>query len=137
LIIRAASSTDQAPLTSIRSRPDGPSAARTASTRSRSSVSVWPRSATLTFAVRQPETSTIAAASCGPTAGTVQFTGIDRQTASGQDEKAASRAAASHRADSMGPYSGNGENSPQPAGPSMSIPVRTACPRNLVRIGIE
>jgi hypothetical protein len=55
----------------------------------------------------------------------MQFTGILERTGAGHDEKAASLAAASQRADSWGPYSGNGENSAHPAGPSMSIPVRS------------
>ena len=45
-------------------------------------------------------------------------------------------ALASQRADSAGPYSANGENSPHPAGPWISAPSRTVMPRNLVRIGI-
>ncbi len=45
-------------------------------------------------------------------------------------------ALASQRADSAGPYSANGENSPHPAGPWMSAPSRTVIPRNLVRIGM-
>ena len=49
---------------------------------------------------------------------------------------AASSALASQRAHSRGPYSGKGENSPQPAGPSISAPSRTVMPRNLTRIGI-
>src|SRR5690606_19719388 len=58
-------------------------------------------------------------------------------TGSGQPSKAASRAHASQRAHSRGPYSGNGENSPQPAGPCSRTPSLTVCPRNLVRIGIR
>ena len=45
-------------------------------------------------------------------------------------------ALASHRALSLGPYSANGENSPHPAGPSISAPSRTVIPRNLTGIGI-
>ena len=45
-------------------------------------------------------------------------------------------ALASQRADSAGPYSANGENSPHPAGPWMSAPSRTVMPRNFVRIGM-
>ena len=53
-IMRTAVSTSQPPLASTRTWPSGPSASRTASTRARSSASVWPGSATLTLAVRQP-----------------------------------------------------------------------------------
>ena len=53
-IAATASSTDQAPLASIRTSPSGPSASRTASSRASSSRGSWPGSATLTFAVRQP-----------------------------------------------------------------------------------
>ena len=49
---------------------------------------------------------------------------------------AASIAQASQRADSRGPYSANGENSPHPAGPSISAPSRTVMPRNRVGIGM-
>jgi hypothetical protein len=45
-------------------------------------------------------------------------------------------ALASQRADSFGPYSANGENSPHPAGPWIRAPSRTVMPRNFVRIGI-
>ena len=45
-------------------------------------------------------------------------------------------ALASQRADYLGPYSANGENSPHPAGPWISAPSRTVMPRNFVRIGI-
>ena len=45
-------------------------------------------------------------------------------------------ALASQRALSFGPYSANGENSPHPAGPSISAPSRTVIPRNLTGIGI-
>ena len=101
-----------------------------------SSASAWPRSATLTFAVRQPDLATIWAASPGPTAGTVTFTGIRSLTGAGQARVADSMALASHRALSFGPYSANGENSPHPAGPSISAPSRTVIPRNLTGIGI-
>ena len=95
--MRTAVSTSQPPLASTRTWPLGPSASRTASTRARSSASVWPGSATLTLAVRQPaEFRTICAACSGPTAGTVTFTGIDVRRGAGQPTSAASRAAASH-----------------------------------------
>ena len=101
-----------------------------------SSASAWPRSATLTFAVRQPDPETIFIASSGPTAGTVTFTGIRSLTGAGHAPAADSSALASHRAHSLGPYSANGENSPHPAGPSISAPSRTVIPRNLTGIGI-
>jgi len=101
-----------------------------------SSASDWPRSATLTFAVRQPDPATILIACAGPTAGTVTLTGIRSRTGSGQPRVADSTALASHRALSFGPYSANGENSPQPAGPSISAPSRTVIPRNFTGIGI-
>ena len=123
-------------MASTRSLPPGPSASRTASTRSRSAGPGWPGSATFTFAVRQPEAATISCACRGPTAGTVTLTATDFRTGAGQPVTAASMAQASQRAHSRGPYSANGENSPHPAGPSISAPSRTVMPRNLVRIGI-
>ena len=72
----------------------------------------------------------------GPTAGTVTLTGIRSRTGAGQPSQAASRAQASQRAHSRGPYSANGENSACPAGPSISAPSRTVMPRKRVRIGI-
>ena len=101
-----------------------------------SSASACPRSATLTFAVRQPDAVTICIACCGPIAGTVTFTGILSLTGAGQDPAADSSALASHRAHSRGPYSANGENSPHPAGPSISAPSRTVTPRNFTGIGM-
>ena len=133
---RAACPGSQAPLASTRILPSGPSASRTASTRSMSSASVWSRSATLTLAVWHPDRATIAAACSGPTAGTVTFTGTAARTGSGQPASAASRAQHSQRAHSRGPYSANGENSPHPAGPSISAPSRTVIPRNLTGMGI-
>ena len=65
-IALTASSTDQAPLASTRSRPDGPRASRTASTRAWSSASDWPGSATFTLAVAQPPPRTISCACSGP-----------------------------------------------------------------------
>src|SRR5262249_55752596 len=75
-------------------------------------------------------------ARAGPTAGAVTWAGTGLRTGAGQADVAASSAAASQRAHSRGPYSGNGENSPQPAGPSISAPSRTVMPRKRVRIGI-
>ena len=101
-----------------------------------SAASACPRSATLTLAVRQPEAATIRAACSGPTAGTVTFTGIRSRTAAGHVPAADSSALASHRAHSRGPYSANGENSPQPAGPSISAPSRTVTPLNFTGMGM-
>ena len=134
--IAVACPTSQPPLASTRIRPDGPSASRTASTRAMSSASACPASATLTFAVRQPAAATISAARCGPTAGTVTLTPIRSRTGAGQPADAASSAQASHGAHSRGPYSANGENSPQPTGPWISAPSRTVMPRNRSRIPI-
>ena len=78
----------------------------------------------------------MACAWSGPTAGTVTFTGTCARAGAGQPVTAASSAQASQRAHSAGPYSANGENSPQPAGPSISAPSRTVMPRNRVVIGI-
>ena len=105
--------------------PAGPaaSASRTAATRSTSSASACPGSATLTFAVRQPDAATISYARSGPTAGTVTLTGTRSRTGAGHGTVADSIALASHRADSRGPYSANGENSPHPAGPWISAPA--------------
>ena len=133
---RAASSTVQPPLASTRIRPAGPSASRTASTRSRSAAAGWPGSATLTLAVRQPDPATMAWACSGPTAGTVTLTGTLARAGAGHPVVAASIAQASQRADSRGPYSANGENSPHPAGPSISAPSRTVMPRNRVGMGM-
>ncbi len=64
------------------------------------------------------------------------LTGTESRTGAGHGTVADSIALASQRADSAGPYSANGENSPHPAGPWMSAPSRTVIPRNLVRIGM-
>ena len=134
--IRSACPTSHAPLASTRIRPAGPRARRTAATLAMSASAGWPRSATFTLAVRQPEAETIACAAAGPTAGTVTFTGTRSRTGAGQPSVAASTAQASQRALSFGPYSANGENSAHPAGPSISAPSRTMMPRNRVRIGM-
>ena len=60
-----------------------------------------PGSATLTFAVRQPEAVTIACACSGPTAGTVTLTGTALRTGGGQPSTAASSAAAHQRRHSV------------------------------------
>ena len=72
----------------------------------------------------------------GPTAGTIAFTGTESRTGAGQPTVACSTAAASQAAASASPYSGNGQNSPHPAGPSTNMPSRTVMPRNRVRRGI-
>ena len=136
-IAATASSTDQAPLASIRIRPSGPSASRTASSRAWSSASVCPGSATFTLAVRQPPRATIACAASGPTAGTVTLTGTASRTGAGQSPAAASSAQRSHGSATRASYSRNGLHSPQPAGPSTSAASRTVTPRKRVRIGIE
>ena len=66
----------------------------------------------------------------GGTAGSVAFTGTRSRTGGGQPSQAASTAAASHRDDSAGPYSRNGANSPQPAGPRTRASSRWSTPRN-------
>jgi hypothetical protein len=133
---RRARPTSQAPFASTRIAPPLPSASRTASTRATSSARDWPRSATLTLAVRHPDAVTSACAAAGPTAGTVTLTGTWSRTGAGQPSAAASSAHASQRAHSLGPYSANGENSPHPAGPSISAPSRTVMPRKRARIGM-
>ena len=70
-----AASTLQRPFASTRTCPPGPSASRTAATRSASAARDSSVSATLTFAVRQPERSTSSWARSGPTAGTMALTG--------------------------------------------------------------
>src|SRR5262249_56216798 len=95
-----------------------------------------PRGAAWRWGGGRPGPATIACARPGPTAGTVTLTGTWLRTGAGQAEVAASSAAASQRAHSRGPYSGNGENSPQPAGPSISAPSLTAMPRKQVRMGL-
>ena len=112
-------STSQAPFASTRMRACGPIASRTAATRHTSSASDWPRSATLTFAVRQPGNRSRTARTCSAgTAGTVALTGTLVRRGSGHPRQADSTADASHREASAGAYSRNGENSPHPAGPS-------------------
>jgi hypothetical protein len=64
------------------------------------------------------------------------LTGIRPRTGSGQPTVHASSAAVSQDADSASSYSANAENSPQPAGPSTSMPSRTSMPRNRVVSGM-
>src|SRR5829696_2130105 len=131
-----ASSTDQAPLASNRTRPSGPSTARTSATRARSSSSVSPGSATLTLAVVHPgNRASTPATWSGVTAGTVALTGTWSRTGSGQGSQADSTAAASHRDASRASYSRKGPNSAQPAGPSTRATSRVVTPLNGTRIG--
>ena len=129
-IALTASSTDHAPFASTRTRPDGPRASRTASTRAWSSASDWPGSATFTLAVAQPPSRTILCACSGPTAGTVTLTGTTSRTGAGQSPAAASSAQRSHGSATAGSYSRNGLHSPHPASPRSSIPSRMVMPRN-------
>src|SRR5699024_4103303 len=77
-------STSHPPLASTRILPPDPSASRTAATRSSSSSSDSPGSATLTFAVRHPpEACTSSAARTGPTAGIVTLTGTRSRRGAG------------------------------------------------------
>lgn len=91
-----ASATVQAPLASIRIAPVGPSARRTAATRSRSAASSIPGSATLTLAVRHPDAATRSAARAGSMTGTMMLTGTRSRRGSGQPTVADSIAARSH-----------------------------------------
>ena len=86
--------------------------------------------------MRQPDRVTVAWACAGSTAGTMALTGTSARTGAGQPTAACSTAVASQAAASASPYSGKGQNSPHPAGPSISIPSRTSMPRNRVRSGI-
>ena len=80
----------------------------------------------------QPAALTRSYASDGDTAGTIALTGTRSRTGAGQPTCAASTAAASHGTHSASSYSANGQNSPHPAGPSMSIPSRTVIRRKRV-----
>jgi len=132
-----ASATVQPPLASTRTCAAGPIASRTAATRSTSSWSRWPRSATLTLAVVHPSYRwRTSATSPAGTAGTVALTGTDVRTGSGHPTHPASSAAASQRDDSTSSYSGNGANSPHPFGPRISAASRTITPLNPTRIGM-
>src|SRR5690606_21553070 len=111
------------------------SASRTAATRSTSAARSWPASPTFTLAVVQPLRATRSLAVTGSTAGTVVLTGTRSRTGGGNATLAASWAAASQREAYAGPYSGNGENSPHPAGPCSRTPDREVTPRKRSRIG--
>jgi hypothetical protein len=89
----------------------------------------------LTFAVRAPDAVTIRWACAGPTAGTVALTSTRSRTGAGQPSSAASRAQAHQARASASSYSTNGQNSPQPAGPSTSASSRVVIPRKRVRRG--
>ena len=135
---RSASSTFQPPFASSRTRPSEPIAARTARTRATSSARVCPRSATLTFAVRQPSNrASTADTSAAVTAGTVAFTGTRSRRAAGWVRQPKSIAAASQTDASSSPYSRKGENSVHPSGPRRSSASRWLTPRNRVTRGRE
>ena len=97
----------------------------------------WPRSATFTFAVRQPDPATMRVRLLRPDRG---HRHVDRHLRPGPARASRSWRPPAHWPASghisRGPYSANGENSPHPAGPSISAPSRTVMPRNRVRIGI-
>ena len=134
----SASSTFHPAFASIRMRPSGPSADRTARTRATSSASDCPRSATLTFAVRHPSNLARTSGTCaGSTAGTVAFTGMRSRRGCGCGCHAKSSAAASHIEASSASYSRKGENSAHPSGPWTSAASRRVTPRNGVVIGSE
>ena len=123
-------------LASTRILARAPTTSRVAATRSTSSASVWPGSATLTFTVSQPSYRARTAATwSGGTAGRVALTGIRSRTGAGQPSHAASMAAASQRDDSAVSYSRNGPNSPQPSGPRRRTTSRWSTPRNRIRSG--
>ena len=80
----SASSTFQPPFASMRMRPSGPSASRTARTRATSAARVSSPLATFTFAVRHPgNRASTARTLSGSTAGTVALTGIRSRSAGG------------------------------------------------------
>src|SRR5207253_2621074 len=125
----------QAALASRRIRPDGPSAARTAATRSTSSASGPPP--TFTFTVVTPAATASAAspaAVSAATAGTRALTGTSARTGAGQATNTASLTASSHRRGAQG-YPGSGENSPHPAGPATSAASRNDRPPSGTRSG--
>src|SRR5690625_2150058 len=93
-------------------------------------------SATFTFTSETgPNRASTASTSSGATAGTVALTGTVSRTGSGQPCQPASMVADNQRADSAGPYSGNGENSAHPTGPLMSMTSRSVVLRKVVFIG--
>ena len=86
-------------------------------------------SATLTFAVPQPEPRTISAARSGPPRARSR-SADPVADGLGHPSQAASSAAASHVAATSSSYSANGQKSPQPRGPRSNTPSRTVMPRN-------
>ena len=118
----AAVSRSQFPLASQRIAPAGPSASRTTSSRAMSVASVPSGSPTRTAAVRQPASVTIRRARSGSTAGTVTATGTRPRMGSGQPTVPASMDAVSQRPARSSSQPGGALNSPQPCGPSISIP---------------
>ncbi|MCY1218009.1 hypothetical protein D9M72_299420 [compost metagenome] len=130
-----AAGTSQPPFASTRMAASG-RALRTAATRAASSSSVWPRSATLilTASTRPKRARTSGTRSAGM-AGTVALTGITDRSGGGNPCQPASTAEASQRDASASPYSGKGQNSPQPSGPSSRRASRCVMPRNFTRMG--
>ena len=127
--------TSHPPLASTRTAASG-KAARTASSRATSSSSDCPCSATLTLtASTRPNRASTSATRWAATAGTVALTGTDVRSGAGKPCHPASMAAASQREASASPYSGNGQNSPQPAGPWSRRDSRCMIPRNFTRMG--
>src|SRR5690606_24078781 len=110
VIDSTAVSTSHAAFASMRTLPAGPRASRTAATRSTSAARSCPGSATLTFAVAQPDAAAIRYAAGPSTAGMVVLTRMLARLAGGYGSVAASRAAASHLEAYSGPYSSKGEN---------------------------
>ena len=135
---RAAWSTSQPPLASTLIRPPGPSASRTAATRSMSSRRRLPRLGDLHLrgaAARAARRSRARQLGSDGRHGDVHADrSADRLRPAGR-RPTRSRWPATWRS-RAGPYSANGENSPQPAGPCSSAPSRTVMPRNRLRSGI-
>ena len=130
-----AAGTSQPPFASTRIAASG-SASRTAATRAASSSRLCPGSATLILtASTRPKRARISGTRSAATAGTVALTGMLVRSGSGKPCQPASIAAASQREASASPYSGKGQNSPQPSGPFSSRASRWRMPRNFTRIG--
>ena len=111
---------------------------RTAATRSRSSASDWPRSATLTLAVRAPVVPGQHRRHLARpgTAGTVALTGTLARTGGGPPRPGRLERGGQPAAASASSYSRNGANSPHPAGPRSRTASRVVTPRKRTRIGI-
>ena len=98
-------------------RPAAPRGPRRPGRRRRRGV--WPRSATLILtASTRPNRARISGTRSAATAGTVALTGMLVRSGAGKPCQPASMAAASQREASASPYSGKGQNSPQPSGPA-------------------